>query len=42
MKRAFQEVNELAAREKVDRRTASYMLAIKRVAEATRGRGLFP
>ena len=42
MKRAFAEVNELAVREKVDRRTAAYMLAIKRVAEATKVRGLFP
>jgi glutamate dehydrogenase (NAD(P)+) len=42
MKRAFQEVNELAVQERVDRRTAAYMLAVKRVAEATRVRGLFP
>jgi glutamate dehydrogenase (NAD(P)+) len=42
MKRAFQEVNEVAVREKIDRRTAAYMLAVKRVAEATRVRGLFP
>jgi len=42
MKRAFQEVNETAIREKTDRRTAAYMLAVKRVAEATRVRGLFP
>ena len=42
IKRAFNEVNEAAVREKVDRRTAAYMLAVKRVAEATRVRGLFP
>jgi glutamate dehydrogenase/leucine dehydrogenase len=42
MKRAFQEVSETAIREKTDRRTAAYMLAVKRVAEATRVRGLFP
>jgi glutamate dehydrogenase/leucine dehydrogenase len=42
MKRAFQEVNELANAQKTDRRTAAYMLAVKRVAEATRVRGLFP
>ena len=42
MKKAFQEVNETAIREKTDRRTAAYMLAVKRVAEATRVRGLFP
>jgi glutamate dehydrogenase (NAD(P)+) len=42
MKRAFQEVNELSKRNKVDMRTAAYMLAVGRVAEATRVRGLFP
>ena len=42
MKKAFQEVNEMAVREKTDRRTAAYMLAVKRVAEATTVRGLFP
>jgi glutamate dehydrogenase (NAD(P)+) len=42
MKRAFNEVNTTASREKVDQRTAAYMLAVKRVAEATRVRGLFP
>jgi glutamate dehydrogenase/leucine dehydrogenase len=42
MKRAFLEVNETALREKTNRRTAAYMLAVKRVAEATKVRGLFP
>jgi glutamate dehydrogenase/leucine dehydrogenase len=42
IKRAFQDVNELAVREQTDRRTAAYMLAVHRVAEATRVRGLFP
>jgi glutamate dehydrogenase/leucine dehydrogenase len=42
MKRAFNEVTGTANREKVDPRTAAYMLAVKRVAEATRVRGLFP
>jgi glutamate dehydrogenase/leucine dehydrogenase len=42
MKKAFQEVNDTAVREKIDRRTAAYMLAVRRVAEATRLRGLFP
>jgi glutamate dehydrogenase (NAD(P)+) len=42
MKKAFHDVNETAVREKTDRRTAAYMLAVKRVAEATRVRGLFP
>jgi glutamate dehydrogenase (NAD(P)+) len=42
MKHAFQEVNELANTQKTDRRTAAYMLAVRRVAEATKVRGLFP
>jgi glutamate dehydrogenase (NAD(P)+) len=42
IKNAFHEVNETAGREKTDRRTAAYMLAVKRVAEATKVRGLFP
>jgi glutamate dehydrogenase/leucine dehydrogenase len=42
MKRSFLEVNETAIRAKTDRRTAAYMLAVKRVAEATKVRGLFP
>jgi glutamate dehydrogenase (NAD(P)+) len=42
MKRAFNEVHNTATLEKVDERTGAYMLAVKRVAEATRVRGLFP
>jgi glutamate dehydrogenase (NAD(P)+) len=42
MVRAFREVHELAKQRKVDLRTAAYMLAIGRVAQATRVRGLFP
>ena len=42
MKRAFQEVAETGRRHKTDLRTAAYILAIGRVAEATRLRGLFP
>jgi glutamate dehydrogenase (NAD(P)+) len=42
MKRAFLEVHELAKRDKVDLRTSAYVLAVGRVAEATRLRGLFP
>jgi glutamate dehydrogenase (NAD(P)+) len=42
IKRAFNEVNDTAVRERIDRRTAAYMLAVKRVAEATKVRGLFP
>ena len=42
MCRAFQEVLALALREKVDIRTAAYMLAVGRVAEASRIRGKYP
>jgi glutamate dehydrogenase (NAD(P)+) len=42
MKRAFQEVHQTSQRYKTDMRTAAYMLAVGRVAEATRVRGLFP
>ncbi len=39
---AYRNVRELAEKEKVDMRTAAYMIAIDRVAEATRTRGIFP
>jgi glutamate dehydrogenase (NAD(P)+) len=42
IKRAFHEVHDLAKRDRVDMRTAAYMLAVGRVASATRARGLFP
>jgi glutamate dehydrogenase/leucine dehydrogenase len=42
LKHAFQEVLDLSKRHKVDMRTAATMLAVGRVAEATRLRGLFP
>jgi glutamate dehydrogenase (NAD(P)+) len=42
MKRAFQEVAETGRRHKTDLRTAAYVLAVGRVAEAARLRGLFP
>ena len=42
MRRAFHEVYETAKRSKLDMRTAAYVLAVSRVAEATRARGLFP
>jgi glutamate dehydrogenase/leucine dehydrogenase len=42
MVRAFREVHETAKRHKLDLRTGAYMLAVGRVAEATRVRGLFP
>jgi glutamate dehydrogenase len=42
MKRSFHDVYETADNNKVDMRTAAYMLAISRVAEVTRLRGIFP
>jgi glutamate dehydrogenase (NAD(P)+) len=42
MKRAFQDVFETADNNSVDMRTGAYMLAISRVAEVTRLRGIFP
>jgi len=42
MSRAFHEVYDISTREKVNMRTAAYMLAIGRVAEAKRLRGIFP
>jgi glutamate dehydrogenase (NAD(P)+) len=39
--RAFRQVHEIAVREKVNMMTAAYMLAIGRVAEAKRLRGIF-
>jgi glutamate dehydrogenase (NAD(P)+) len=42
MRRAFAEVHQQGLRAKTDLRTAAYMLAVGRVAEAVRLRGLFP
>lgn len=42
MTRAFKEVYDISVKEKVNMRTAAYMLAIGRVAEAKRLRGIFP
>ena len=42
MIRSFHEVKEIAARERVDMRTAAYILAVGRVAEATLVRGVYP
>jgi glutamate dehydrogenase/leucine dehydrogenase len=42
MQTAFREVYEMAERYKTDMRTGAYILAINRVAEATRVRGIFP
>jgi glutamate dehydrogenase/leucine dehydrogenase len=42
MKRAFHDVFETSGNSSVDLRTGAYMLAISRVAEVTRLRGIFP
>jgi glutamate dehydrogenase (NAD(P)+) len=42
MKRAFQDVYQTAENNSTDMRTGAYMLAISRVAEVTRLRGIFP
>ncbi|MEP7082685.1 MAG: hypothetical protein ABI841_06880, partial [Chloroflexota bacterium] len=42
MDRAFASVYEMAQRYEVDMRTAAYMVAVARVAEATTLRGLYP
>ena len=42
MKRAFQDVYQTSVRYKVHMRTAAYILAVGRVADATTVRGLFP
>ena len=42
MKRSFKDVYETAGNSSVDMRTGAYMLAISRVAEVTRLRGIFP
>ena len=39
---AFQKVHQTAHRYGTDMRTGAYILAIDRVAEATRVRGIFP
>lgn len=42
MVRSFQEVRDITAKERVDMRTAAYILAVGRVAEASRVRGVYP
>ena len=42
MDRAFEAVHEMSDRYEVDMRTAAYMVAVARVAEATTLRGLYP
>ena len=42
MDRSFGEVLAMAEREAVDMRTAAYLVAVKRVADVTSLRGLYP
>jgi glutamate dehydrogenase (NAD(P)+) len=42
MDRAFESVHEMSHRRSVHMRTAAYMVAVARVAEATTLRGLYP
>ena len=42
MDRAFGSVYEMSQRHEVHMRTAAYMVAVNRVAEATTLRGLYP
>jgi glutamate dehydrogenase (NAD(P)+) len=42
MVRAFGEVLDMATQADVDMRTAAYLLAVQRVADATAVRGLYP
>ena len=42
MKQAFKDVYEIANNSSINMRTGAYMLAISRVAEVTRLRGIFP
>jgi glutamate dehydrogenase (NAD(P)+) len=42
MVKAFQETLAIAQRDEIDMRTAAYLLAVQRVADATSMRGLYP
>jgi glutamate dehydrogenase (NAD(P)+) len=42
MVKAFQETLAIAKRDEIDMRTAAYLLAVQRVADATSMRGLYP
>ncbi|MFQ5343624.1 MAG: glutamate dehydrogenase, partial [Anaerolineae bacterium] len=42
MKRSFADVLSMSLEKEVDMRTAAYILAIKRVADATMIRGIYP
>ncbi len=42
MKKAFENVYRVSCKKKVNMRKAALMLAVERVAEATKVRGLYP
>src|SRR5580658_5089775 len=42
MQRSYREVREMAKREEVDMRLAAYLIGVKRVADATTIRGIYP
>ncbi|MBA2362875.1 MAG: glutamate dehydrogenase, partial [Chloroflexia bacterium] len=42
MTSSFAEVLAMATKERVDMRTAAYLIAVRRVADATRVRGIYP
>jgi glutamate dehydrogenase (NAD(P)+) len=42
MQRSFEEVWALADRRQIDLRSAAYLLAVQRVAQAISQRGIFP
>jgi glutamate dehydrogenase (NAD(P)+) len=42
MRRAFDEVHEMARKHRTHMRTGAYVLSVGRVADATLVRGLFP
>jgi glutamate dehydrogenase (NAD(P)+) len=42
MTRAFNDVYRIAQEKQVDMRTAAYILAVGRVADATKTRGIYP
>lgn len=42
MSKAFADVHDVAEKQKIDYRSAAYVLAVERVAQATRSRGIYP
>jgi len=42
MRKAFRKVVEVAEREKLPMRMAAYVVAVQRVADATKARGIYP